>query len=333
MHRRLARTAVTILIASSLLIGCRSRGSITNDTPKAERLAAPADTLPPIKSGVPMTRAQISVTVTKTTVSVGENIVAPLPSETAWAHGIDVKYKRSGPNDLYIVPLANAAQSAQDWFDAAAKPHEARIAADGAIPYRVLVEVLYTLGQSEFDAFKLVAPSAGGRVPKDAASEIVVHPPRMKTAQLAMLRSQADAMQLEMLRALQGDAAAPAPAQPRELRAPPPTPDDRPTLGLTVIIVNDGISLKARGGNVAPGCNDVGAGLSIPKAADGRQDIAALAACIVKLKAAAPEFKDEREVTVSANPEIPYSTVLQVVDAVRGENADVLPDVMFGVAR
>src|SRR3984893_2505244 len=29
-----------------------------------------------------------------------------------------------------------------------------------------------------------------------------------------------------------------------------------PTLGLTVIVVNDGFSVKARGGNVAPGCND-----------------------------------------------------------------------------
>src|SRR6476469_2528810 len=40
-----------------------------------------------------------------------------------------------------------------------------------------------------------------------------------------------------------------------------------PTLGLTVIVVPDGFSLKARGGNVAPGCNDTGPGIAIPKAA------------------------------------------------------------------
>src|SRR6476619_7660477 len=33
-----------------------------------------------------------------------------------------------------------------------------------------------------------------------------------------------------------------------------------PTLGLTVLIVPDGFSMKARGGNVAPGCNDTGPG-------------------------------------------------------------------------
>src|ERR1700721_4791754 len=40
--------------------------------------------------------------------------------------------------------------------------------------------------------------------------------------------------------------------------ARPPT---TPTLGLTIIVVNDGFSIKARGGNVAPGCSDTGPGL------------------------------------------------------------------------
>src|SRR5579864_1865341 len=40
-----------------------------------------------------------------------------------------------------------------------------------------------------------------------------------------------------------------------------------PTLGLTVIVVTDGFSVKARGGNVAPGCNDTGPGLAVGKAA------------------------------------------------------------------
>src|SRR5512141_477356 len=44
--------------------------------------------------------------------------------------------------------------------------------------------------------------------------------------------------------------------------ARPPT---TPTLGLTVIVVPDGFSLKARGGNVAAGCNDTGPGLAVPK--------------------------------------------------------------------
>src|SRR6185369_12912984 len=82
-----------------------------------------------------------------------------------------------------------------------------------------------------------------------------------------------------------------------------------PTLGLTVLVVPDGFSLKARGGNVAPGCNDTGPGIAIPKK-DGDYDFDALKACAGKLKAASPDFKDEMGVTISANPPIPYQVVI-----------------------
>src|SRR6478735_10456059 len=39
-----------------------------------------------------------------------------------------------------------------------------------------------------------------------------------------------------------------------------------PSLNLTVTIVPEGFSVKARGGNVAPGCNDLGPGLAVNKA-------------------------------------------------------------------
>jgi hypothetical protein len=329
MHHRLARATLVVLYATAVLGGCRSRGTITGDATKPERLAPPADSLPPIKSGAPMTPARFSVNLSKTALSADGLTLAPLPLEAAWTHGFDAKYKRSGPNDLYVVALANAALSArQNSSDGGAKLHEARLAVDGAIPFRLFVEVLFTLGQTEFDTFELVAPSAGGRVPKAAPAQIVVHPPRVKSAQIALLGRQADEMQLEMLRALQGDAAATAPPQP-----PMPMPKERPSLDLAVLVVSDGMSIKARGGNVGPGCNDVGPGLAIPKAADGRYDFAALAACLVKVKASTPDFADEHEVTVAANADVPYSVVLQTVDAVRGEKADVLPDVMFGVPR
>ena len=107
-----------------------------------------------------------------------------------------------------------------------------------------------------------------------------------------------------------------------------------PTLGLTVIIVNEGFSLKARGGNVAPGCNDTGPGIAIPKK-DADWDYDALKACAAKLKGASPEFKDEMGVTVSANPPIPYQVVISTMDAVRKDQQgdDLFPEVTFGVAR
>src|SRR3954464_54891 len=61
-----------------------------------------------------------------------------------------------------------------------------------------------------------------------------------------------------------------------------------PTLGLTVLVVPDGFSLKARGGNVAPGCDGVGPGIAIPRK-DGDYDYDGLKACAQKLKAAAVE--------------------------------------------
>ena len=107
-----------------------------------------------------------------------------------------------------------------------------------------------------------------------------------------------------------------------------------PTLGLTVLVVPDGFSLKARGGNVAPGCNDTGPGIAIPKK-DNDYDYDALKVCSQKLKGAAPEFKDEMGVTISANPAITYQVVIGTMDAVRKDDKgeDMFPDVSFGVAR
>ena len=113
-----------------------------------------------------------------------------------------------------------------------------------------------------------------------------------------------------------------------------PRQPQAPTLGLTVLVVPDGFSMKARGGNVAPGCNDTGPGIAIPKR-EGDYDYSALKACAEKLKGAAPEFKDEMGVTISANPPIPYQVVIGTMDAVRKSSAgdDMFPEVTFGIAR
>jgi len=103
----------------------------------------------------------LAVMISKSSIVVDDNVICPVPAEAS--HGIEGKYKRSGPNDLYIVPLANALQS---WRDrdrqvrlATGKDpssSEAIIIADGNTPYRLLVEVLFTLGQTEFAKFHLM---------------------------------------------------------------------------------------------------------------------------------------------------------------------------------
>jgi biopolymer transport protein ExbD len=79
------------------------------------------------------------------------------------SHGVEGKFKRNGPNDLYITKVGQALQS---WREvdrqvrlAAGKDpsgSEAIVIADGNTPYRLLVEVLFTLGQTEFNKFHLM---------------------------------------------------------------------------------------------------------------------------------------------------------------------------------
>jgi biopolymer transport protein ExbD len=112
-----------------------------------------------------------SVLISKTQILVGEDPhpIVLLPGRDSLAQsGIDAKYKRNGPNDLYIVPLANALQSARQTdklikqakgIDASSS--EAIVIADNTTPYRLLIEVLFTLGQSEYAKYHLMVLSGG----------------------------------------------------------------------------------------------------------------------------------------------------------------------------
>src|SRR5262252_7900167 len=92
----------------------------------------------------------VVIIISKTQILVGDdpNPVVLLPSrEQLSQSGVDSRYKRSGPNDLYIVPLANALSHARDTDKAirAAKgldpsSSEAVIVADTTTPYRLLLE-------------------------------------------------------------------------------------------------------------------------------------------------------------------------------------------------
>lgn len=105
-------------------------------------------------------------------------------------------------------------------------------------------------------------------------------------------------------------------------------------LNFTILIVEDGFSLKATGANVAPGCAGTGSGLALPKKG-GDYDFAGLTACAAKLKKSSPDFTDETQVSIAANGDVPYQTVISAIDAVRRSvrGDELFPDVMFKVAR
>jgi hypothetical protein len=104
-------------------------------------------------------------------------------------------------------------------------------------------------------------------------------------------------------------------------------------LNLTALITSGGVTLKTSGGAVATGCNDRGAGITVPNLGSD-YDLKGLTACAKKLKTASPDFKEETQVTITASSDIEYKTVIDVMDALRSDGGDELfPEVHFGVAR
>jgi biopolymer transport protein ExbD len=111
----------------------------------------------------------VLVTISKTQLLVGDdpNPIAELASREQLAQtGLDARYKRSGPNDLFLVPLAKVLGDyrERDKLIRAAKgldasTSEAIVVADKTTPYRVLIEVLFTLGASEFGKYHLMVVS------------------------------------------------------------------------------------------------------------------------------------------------------------------------------
>jgi biopolymer transport protein ExbD len=106
----------------------------------------------------------VTVTLSKSQILVGDQKILTLPGrESQVQTGVGAQHKRGGPNDLYIVPLGNVLLSARRTDAALRKAKgldpstsEAIIIADGTTPYRLFIEVLFTLGQSEFGKYHLM---------------------------------------------------------------------------------------------------------------------------------------------------------------------------------
>jgi biopolymer transport protein ExbD len=149
-------TAMMDMMTIILVFLLKSMSQSTASIPQSADLTVPKSILTTEAS-----QEGLVVMVTKSHVVVDDNIVCPVPGDAS--HGVEGKYKRSGPNDIYIVPLGNAAQS---WRErdrqirlATGKDpssSEAIIIADQGTPYRLIVEVLNTLGQTEFAKFHLM---------------------------------------------------------------------------------------------------------------------------------------------------------------------------------
>ena len=156
-------TAMLDIMTIILVFLLKTLGETTASVPQSEDLKLPVSivqTQPPSEGVV--------VTVSKSQILVGDDKVVALPSRDSMVQtGVGARNKRSGPSDLYIVPLGNTLQAARKMdkrlrqakgLDPSSS--EAIVVADGTTPYRLLIEVLYTLGQNEFGKYHLMVMQA-----------------------------------------------------------------------------------------------------------------------------------------------------------------------------
>lgn len=152
-------TAMLDIMTIILVFLLKTLGESSAAVPQSDDLRLPASIMKkaPAQEGV-------LVTISKTQILVGDDKILTLPGRESLAQaGVDARHKRSGPNDLFIVPLGNALMSARKTDVAVRRAKgldpsssEAIVIADKGTPYRLLMEVLFTLGQSEYGKYHLM---------------------------------------------------------------------------------------------------------------------------------------------------------------------------------
>jgi biopolymer transport protein ExbD len=103
------------------------------------------------------------------TISASEIVVEGKQALSLRNGQVDPGQKQGGSNGFLVTPLLSVLQQHRDRLkliaqSRASKPFrgEVQIIADRRTPYRTLVEVLYTMGQSEFKAMRFIVLKQGG---------------------------------------------------------------------------------------------------------------------------------------------------------------------------
>lgn len=154
-------TAMLDLMTIILVFLLKGVSSSSAAIPQSKDLALPTSvmTAEPAQDGV-------VVIVSKSQILVGEdpNPIVLLPSrDQLAATGLDQKYMRDG---TYIVPLGNALSHAREMDKAIrtqkgldASTSDAILVIDETTPYKLLLQVLYTLGESEYGRYHMMVLS------------------------------------------------------------------------------------------------------------------------------------------------------------------------------
>jgi biopolymer transport protein ExbD len=157
-------TAMMDMMTIILVFLLKSLSTSTASLPQSEDLQLPKSILTSEPDSEP---EGLPVIISHSQIIVGETVVCPVPPDAA-QYGIEARYKRGSRNDYFIVPLGSALQSWRDTdkqirarIGKDPNHSEAILIADSGTPYRLLTEVMYTLGQTEFSQFHMMVLQGG----------------------------------------------------------------------------------------------------------------------------------------------------------------------------
>ena len=149
-------TAMMDMMTIILVFLLKSMSTSSASLPQSNDLQIPKSVI-----GTEASEEGVPIIISKSHIMVEDESVVDVPQDAT--HGVEAKYKRGGPNDLYITKLG---QTVKAWRDTDrqiriaqhkdASGSEAIIIDDKDTPYRLLVEVLFTLGQNEYNKFHLM---------------------------------------------------------------------------------------------------------------------------------------------------------------------------------
>ncbi len=158
-------TAMMDMMTIILVFLLKSLSASTASLPQSQDLQLPKSVLTTEPEHEP---EGLVVIVSKSQIIVGETVIScPVPPD-APQYGMPASCKRGSRNDYFIVPLGTALQA---WRDTDKRirmatgkdpsQSEAILVADSSTPYRLLTEVMFTLGQTEFAKFHMMVLQGG----------------------------------------------------------------------------------------------------------------------------------------------------------------------------
>jgi biopolymer transport protein ExbD len=303
MIRTASTRVVRISACASLLVGAACDQAPTVRAPSAVTAVAagPRRAGPVLPLSTSMTSAPsdaLLVVLSREGLSLGKDgpILATADVDPAGClDGFGAKYKRGSCHDLYLVPLGAALQAATP--AQASAPPTVTIAADASIPYRMLHETLYTLGQARVTMGNLLVRSG------------LAIPFTFDASPLAdQVRRTREAL---------------VPGAPIQLR-------------LNVLVttrMTPGFVVSAVGRSMRAGCREAGEGAAVPNPGNLAEVylFAGLTACATTIKSSEPRFSTERHVTITADASVTMQTLVTTIDALRGADGLLFPEVILGL--